>query len=208
VGGPARFATWHIIDGIPRPYPNATVVLIQGPREKVSGIIYVPSKRTTRGFRLIMEPEPAAGYFSTFSLHDPSHSSLEGQIRPQKRNRRVFVCIQCHRRKLKCDKGQPCSRCVLSDTPNEGVYQQHPTGSRRDSNADSRETPRQDSQTSPQAGPAAVLDEETPGLKGVTHWSTIASEVSVHKAPGERRSAFQCIIFVFCHGPGRQGCAD
>jgi hypothetical protein len=166
VGGPARFATWHIIDGIPQPYPNATVVLIQGPREKVSGIIYVPFKRTTRGFRLIMEPEPAAGYFSTFSLHDPSHSSLEGQNRPQKRNRRVFVCIQCHRRKLKCDKGQPCSRCVLSENPQRVCVPAAPHRIQTRFQRRFERNPPKRLPDEPQAGPAAVLDEETPGLKG------------------------------------------
>ncbi|OIW35426.1 hypothetical protein CONLIGDRAFT_658907 [Coniochaeta ligniaria NRRL 30616] len=57
--------------------------------------------------------EKPAGFFTTFSILDPN-GTHEGNPRAQKRNRRVFVCIPCHRRKLKCDKGLPCSRCTQS----------------------------------------------------------------------------------------------
>lgn len=123
-----------------------------------------------------MESDQPAGYFSIFSL-DPSRSTRETQSRPQRRNRRVFVCIPCHRRKLKCDKGQPCGRCVLSDTPEECVYQQPPAGARRDPSADSRGAPRQSAQSSPRIAAASVGSEAKPRLEGVTHWRSIAFEV-------------------------------
>jgi len=66
--------------------------------------------------------EKPAGFFSTFSILDPN-GTHEGNPRAQKRNRRVFVCIPCHRRKLKCDKGQPCSRCTQSGSVDECIYQ-------------------------------------------------------------------------------------
>ena len=123
-----------------------------------------------------MEPDQPAGYFSTFPL-DPSLSTRAIQSRPQKRNRRVFVCIPCHRRKLKCDKGQPCARCVLSDTPEECVYQEPPTGARWDPSADSKGAPRQSAQSSPRVAAALISSEPRHRLEGVTHWSTIAFEV-------------------------------
>ncbi|GAB1310148.1 Oleate activated transcription factor 3 [Madurella fahalii] len=124
-----------------------------------------------------MDPDQPAGYFSTFSVLDLSRGTLEGLGRPQRRNRRVFVCIPCHRRKLKCDKGQPCARCVQSNSADECVYQQHPPGSGRDSSTDSGRTPQHSAQPSPQSTPAAASTSEgEPRLDGVTHWSTIAFE--------------------------------
>jgi hypothetical protein len=123
-----------------------------------------------------MEPDQPAGYFSTFPL-DPSRSPRETQSRPQRRNRRVFVCIPCHRRKLKCDKGQPCARCVLTGTPEECVYQQTQAGARRDHSADSRGARRQSAQSSPRIAAVLVPIKAGPRLEGVTHWSAIAFEV-------------------------------
>lgn len=34
------------------------------------------------------------------------------QPRVRRRNRIISSCLECRRRKLKCDKGQPCSNCV------------------------------------------------------------------------------------------------
>lgn len=124
-----------------------------------------------------MGPDQPAGYFSTFSIIDLSRGTLEGLGRPQRRNRRVFVCIPCHRRKLKCDKSQPCARCIQSGTADECVYQQFPPGSRQNSSTDSGKTPQHSTQPSPQPTPAAVVSEREPQLNGVTHWSTIAFEV-------------------------------
>ncbi|KAK4042190.1 oleate activated transcription factor 3 [Parachaetomium inaequale] len=117
-----------------------------------------------------------AGYFSTFSLFDPNRSTLGGQSRPQKRNRRVAVCIPCHRRKLKCDKGQPCSRCVLSKMPDECVYQQLPAGARRGTSTEPRGTPPQSAHSSPQTAAASISVEAKPRVDGVTYWRTIAFE--------------------------------
>ncbi|OAA68737.1 Zn(2)-C6 fungal-type DNA-binding domain protein [Niveomyces insectorum RCEF 264] len=67
-----------------------------------------------------------AGFFSTFSIVDPNNPAPENVVRAQKRNRRVFVCIPCHRRKLRCDKLQPCTRCVAAGIAGECVYQPAP----------------------------------------------------------------------------------
>lgn len=34
------------------------------------------------------------------------------QPRVRRRNRLITSCLECRRRKLKCDKGQPCANCV------------------------------------------------------------------------------------------------
>ncbi|KLU84048.1 hypothetical protein MAPG_03094 [Magnaporthiopsis poae ATCC 64411] len=77
---------------------------------------------------------PPAGFFSTFSIVDPKSGGADGGggsggSRSQKRNRRVFVCIPCHKRKLKCDKGLPCGRCVAYGAADDCVYQPLPCAS-------------------------------------------------------------------------------
>ncbi|KAK4194644.1 hypothetical protein QBC40DRAFT_318870 [Triangularia verruculosa] len=123
-----------------------------------------------------MEPEQPAGYFSTFSILDPNRPNPEGLGKPQKRNRRVYVCIPCHRRKLRCDKGQPCSRCVQVDAADECVYQQFPFSSKHESGTESGEAPQSPPRDSPQVTPGPSGSEARPRLNGGTHWATIASE--------------------------------
>ncbi|CAK7227334.1 hypothetical protein SEUCBS140593_006541 [Sporothrix eucalyptigena] len=68
-----------------------------------------------------------AGFFSTFSIADPYNPAPGNIVKAQKRNRRVFVCIPCHRRKLKCDKLLPCSRCVAAEIADECTYMPPPS---------------------------------------------------------------------------------
>lgn len=70
-----------------------------------------------------------AGYFTTFSLSDLNGLTPETLVRTQRRNRRVFVCIPCHRKKLRCDKLLPCSRCLAAGIPDECSYQPPPSAS-------------------------------------------------------------------------------
>ena len=121
--------------------------------------------------------EQPAGYFSTFSILDPNRPNPEGFGKPQKRNRRVYVCIPCHRRKLKCDKGQPCSRCIQADAADECIYQKFPFN-KKDSSAEPGETS-QSTNPSPRVGTPTPSEGEgrAPRLHGATHWNTIASEV-------------------------------
>ncbi len=127
---------------------------------------------------MTMDPDTPAGFFSTFSIADPDGSAREGLGRTQRRNRRVFVCIPCHRRKLKCDKGQPCSRCLQSGTPTECIYQQ-PPGQRQDSAPESEDTPRPDSQTTQPTTPEPPRERARDRLDGATHWKTTAREVGI-----------------------------
>ncbi|KZL82485.1 c6 zinc finger domain-containing protein [Colletotrichum incanum] len=46
----------------------------------------------------------------------------KSQPRRRRRERRMLVCLECHRRKLKCDKKRPCDRCVASDTALKCTY--------------------------------------------------------------------------------------
>lgn len=130
-----------------------------------------------------MSTEKPAGFFSTFSILDPD-GTQEGP-RAQRRNRRVFVCIPCHRRKLKCDKGQPCSRCIQCGAADECVYQPLPLPPQPDP------TPTPE----PEVPPASSVTQEPSvqdrtrscyrigdgraRVSGTTHWAKIICEVSV-----------------------------
>jgi hypothetical protein len=52
----------------------------------------------------------------TASTHSPPSGAAERQAphqpRVRRRNRLITSCLECRRRKLKCDKGQPCSNCT------------------------------------------------------------------------------------------------
>ncbi|KAK0657282.1 fungal-specific transcription factor domain-containing protein [Cercophora newfieldiana] len=122
----------------------------------------------------IMEHEKPAGFFSTFSIADPDGSTREGHGRTQRRNRRVFVCIPCHRRKLKCDKAQPCSRCVSSGAPGECVYQQAP-GQKTESGGEPEGISRPETHGTRQPSPEPPRV-AGPRLDGATHWRSIAHE--------------------------------
>lgn len=52
--------------------------------------------------------------------HDPS-----GQP-PRKRQRVRLSCLECRRRKLSCDRGYPCERCLKSGTPDRCTYETRP----------------------------------------------------------------------------------
>lgn len=81
-----------------------------------------------------------AGFFSTFSIADPNNPAPGNIVRSQKRNRRVFVCIPCHRRKLKCDKLLPCSRCAAAEIAHECSYMPPPSPVNRSKKRRGRKT--------------------------------------------------------------------
>ncbi len=45
---------------------------------------------------------------------------------PRKRHRVRLSCLECRRRKLSCDRGFPCERCVKSGTPELCSYETRP----------------------------------------------------------------------------------
>ncbi|TLS28022.1 hypothetical protein PpBr36_00282 [Pyricularia pennisetigena] len=115
---------------------------------------------------------PPAGFFSTFSVVDPNGNNgfengvgVGGTTRAQKRNRRVFVCIPCHKRKLKCDKNLPCG------SPYAGCRQE-PTIERRSSSRASSRTGTKDHQ--PRY--AYRSSDGKCRATGISHWTVVASE--------------------------------
>lgn len=126
--------------------------------------------------------EKPAGFFTTFSILDPN-GTHEGQPRAQKRNRRVFVCIPCHRRKLKCDKGQPCTRCTQSGSVDECVYQPLPKSAvvKRESSTPeplkSLSPPRRGPRFQDGTRSSYRISDGKARVSGNTHWAKIACEV-------------------------------
>ncbi|KAG6100330.1 hypothetical protein E4U30_004919 [Claviceps sp. LM220 group G6] len=53
-----------------------------------------------------------------------SRSQGDGDQQPSRKRRRVRLsCLECRRRKLSCDRGFPCERCIKSDTPDRCSYE-------------------------------------------------------------------------------------
>lgn len=63
-----------------------------------------------------MLPSPTNKKDETESLGDSDHH-------PRKRQRVRLSCLECRRRKLSCDRGFPCERCVKSGTPDLCTYE-------------------------------------------------------------------------------------
>lgn len=55
--------------------------------------------------------EPTRDTTITFSAA-PEQKQHQAQQRVRRRNRLITSCLECRRRKLKCDKGQPCTNCI------------------------------------------------------------------------------------------------
>ncbi|KIH94348.1 hypothetical protein SPBR_05575 [Sporothrix brasiliensis 5110] len=56
-----------------------------------------------------------------------SHPGDErGDHPPRKRQRVRLSCLECRRRKLSCDRGFPCERCIKSGTPERCTYETRP----------------------------------------------------------------------------------
>ncbi|ROT43436.1 hypothetical protein SODALDRAFT_327637 [Sodiomyces alkalinus F11] len=53
---------------------------------------------------------------------DEGHESNQGG-QPRKRQRVRLSCLECRRRKLSCDRGYPCQRCIKSGTPDRCTYE-------------------------------------------------------------------------------------
>ncbi|KAL2759589.1 hypothetical protein ACRALDRAFT_2038429 [Sodiomyces alcalophilus JCM 7366] len=53
---------------------------------------------------------------------DEGHDANQGG-NPRKRQRVRLSCLECRRRKLSCDRGYPCQRCIKSGTPDRCTYE-------------------------------------------------------------------------------------
>ncbi|KAJ9107031.1 hypothetical protein QFC19_002900 [Naganishia cerealis] len=56
------------------------------------------------------------GREGSVSMH--SGTDAGGSGKKGKRNRVHFSCVECHRRKQKCDRGEPCGQCIARKVPN------------------------------------------------------------------------------------------
>lgn len=87
--------------------------------------------------------------FNTNSTHFSRRRSafdFSMDRQPRKRRRPALSCIECRRRKIKCDRNDPCQHCVsarshcayLSKSNGSAIYQNpHPLGSAATSNTSS-----------------------------------------------------------------------
>ena len=58
-----------------------------------------------------------------FDEDQDSSSQAGGDQPPRKRQRVRLSCLECRRRKLSCDRGFPCERCIKSGTPDRCSYE-------------------------------------------------------------------------------------
>jgi hypothetical protein len=71
-------------------------------------------------------------------MEDTQFSQEESEEhRPQRRRRPPLSCTACRRRKLKCDRSQPCGQCIRSKTTEECVF----VGAQPDASDQSRMSP-------------------------------------------------------------------
>ncbi|KAG7127597.1 Transcription factor asR3 like protein [Verticillium longisporum] len=70
---------------------------------------------------------PSSNMDDNMSVHsrpdaddDDDHN---GPDHPRKRQRVRLSCLECRRRKLSCDRGYPCQRCLKSGTPDRCTYE-------------------------------------------------------------------------------------
>lgn len=58
------------------------------------------------------------------SDNDRKSGSINGSGQPARKRQRVRLsCLECRRRKLSCDRGFPCERCIKSGTPDRCSYE-------------------------------------------------------------------------------------
>ncbi|EFX05764.1 c6 zinc finger domain containing protein [Grosmannia clavigera kw1407] len=58
---------------------------------------------------------------------DDGHDDGNGSEQPARKRQRVRLsCLECRRRKLSCDRGFPCERCIKSGTPERCTYETRP----------------------------------------------------------------------------------
>ncbi|KAJ8109554.1 hypothetical protein ONZ43_g6102 [Nemania bipapillata] len=95
-------------------------------------------------------PAPPPGYQTTVFRAQPTEGA---QRKIQKRNRPPVSCLLCRTRKVKCDRQQPCERCVKSGEANFCEYA--PRAARKPRGAESRAQP--EIRTKPEAVSRPVL---------------------------------------------------
>ena len=86
--------------------------------------------------RRMSSEAPSSGRSSPIDDHSPDddldrsengrHGDDKGDQPPRKRQRVRLSCLECRRRKLSCDRGFPCERCIKSGTPERCTYETRP----------------------------------------------------------------------------------
>ncbi|KAL7425182.1 hypothetical protein Q5752_000870 [Cryptotrichosporon argae] len=73
----------------------------------------VRAKERTASVDMTTEDEAGSPSAASVSARAAAHGAREA-----KRTRVHFSCVECHRRKQKCDRKEPCSQCVARRVPN------------------------------------------------------------------------------------------
>lgn len=71
-------------------------------------------------------PSPTDSHSVGGDGDDGDEKSGEPGQPPRKRQRVRLSCLECRRRKLSCDRGYPCERCLKSGTPDRCTYETRP----------------------------------------------------------------------------------
>ncbi|KAI1294299.1 hypothetical protein F5Y03DRAFT_387745 [Xylaria venustula] len=112
---------------------------------------------------------------------------------PRRRRRPALSCLACRRRKIKCDRANPCARCVFTNT--RCTYRAT-GGSEPAAGATSQAHPQKDTEDapietpSPRASPPRVIDEEEsiPATAGHEEDHVSAPRVYATTAPREEQT--------------------
>jgi hypothetical protein len=64
------------------------------------------------------------------SIDQPTSSQIDQILRRKRKARKARVCYPCRQRKVKCDYGTPCQRCIDREHPELCSYQQPPKTAR------------------------------------------------------------------------------
>jgi len=103
--------------------------------------------------------------------------------RPRKRQRKVLSCDSCHKQKVKCDRQQPCSRCIAGNRREQCCY----TGRDSSPAEGTHDVPTQ--QSSPATSDATLPSKAVnppittvwrkgrARFSGLTHWAQLAVKV-------------------------------
>ncbi|KAF7629539.1 hypothetical protein AFLA_013253 [Aspergillus flavus NRRL3357] len=134
----------------------------------------------------IISRQRDARRFKSFAISSRVTGILEEMDSPsqpiRKRRRPAYSCTECRRRKVRCDRSQPCNQCTKQDVALSCTYEEHPRAVPR-----SQQTRRQ--QSTPQEPPSvddSAHSSSTRGIRGTIsktrvfghgHWMNTVSMV-------------------------------
>ncbi|QRD93157.1 hypothetical protein F9C07_13060 [Aspergillus flavus] len=78
----------------------------------------------------IISRQRDARRFKSFAISSRVTGILEEMDSPsqpiRKRRRPAYSCTECRRRKVRCDRSQPCNQCTKQDVALSCTYEEHP----------------------------------------------------------------------------------